>query len=72
MNESFVVTGVDMAAAATIGEGICVDIAFADEILDAVRRNNGGVSSVALLAMYVICGMSDVRIVGEYFAVACE
>lgn len=69
MNESFVAT----AVAVTTGEGTCDVIVFADEILDAVRRRSGGVSRVVLLPMYVIWGMSDARIVGEWcLAIACE
>lgn len=71
VNESFVATAM-IAAAVVADEGTCVVIAFAAEIFDAVRRSNGGVSSVALLPMYVICGISDVRIVGECLTVACE
>lgn len=71
VNESFVATAI-MAAAVVADGGTCIVIAFADEIFDAVRRINGGVSRVALLPMYVICGISDVRMVGDCFAAACE
>lgn len=72
VNESFVAATAAMAVTGIIGEGTCVVIVFPDEILDAVRRSNGGVSSVELLPMYVTCGMSDDRVVGECLAVACE
>lgn len=72
MNESFAAVTEAMGVTGIIGEGTCGVIAFPDEILDAVRRSNGGVSSAELLPMYVTCGMSDDRVVGECLAVACE
>lgn len=72
VNESLLPMAGVVAADVGVGGGTCVFIAFVDEILEAVRRNSGGVSRVALVPMYVMCGMSDDRIVGECFALTCE